>query len=98
MSHRTDIDTIELTQVGNQSCACGQAALLLAETTLHILIENQTIKPADAVSAVNTALAVQVELVAADFDGSSGRSSLAMLAAIATSFKAVDPGWRDDDA
>ena len=69
--------------------AHGQAALLLAESTLHALVENATLTVADAADVVRSAAEVKLEIVA--FTGESeGRmqASLDLLNAIGVSFSA----------
>jgi hypothetical protein len=68
--------------------AHGQAALLLAESTLHALVENATFSPAEAVDVLRTAAEVKVELATVTGE-SKGRmqASLDLLALITTSFE-----------
>ena len=71
--------------------AHGQAALLLAESTLHALVENATLTAAEAVDVVRSAAEVKVEVAA--FTGEShGRmqASLDLLNLITVSFSADD--------
>jgi len=68
--------------------AHGQAALLLAESILHALIETGTLTLQEALAAVHTATEVKIEK--AEFAGESKRrmeESLALLAAIGRSLK-----------
>ncbi len=69
--------------------AHGQAALLLAESTLHALVENATLTAAEAADVVRSAAEVKVEVAA--FTGESeGRmqASLDLLNLITVSFAA----------
>lgn len=73
--------------------AHGQAALLLAESTLHALLEAKLLSRADVVEAVRTAAAVKIEL--ADAEGESAATmqrSLFLLERIEQSFETVDDG------
>ena len=73
--------------------AHGQAALLLAESTLHALVENATLTAAEAVDVVRSAAEVKVEVAA--FTGESrGRmqASLDLLNLITVSFSADGGG------
>jgi hypothetical protein len=67
--------------------AYGQAALLLAESILHALVESKTLTPTEALSVIHTACDVKLEL-AVDSGESSRRmrESLDLLHAIATTF------------
>lgn len=69
--------------------AHGQAALLLAESILHALVETQTLTLDTALSAIQTTCEVKRE-VAAQTGESHGRmqESLALLEAISASFAA----------
>lgn len=68
--------------------AHGQAALLLAESTLHALVESGALNNGDAIMAVQSAADVKVE-VAAVTGESRGRmqESLDLLAKIQASFE-----------
>ncbi|MDP3551952.1 MAG: hypothetical protein Q8R81_16355 [Novosphingobium sp.] len=70
--------------------AHGQAALLLAESILHALVETKTLTTAEALSVIQTTCEIKVE-VAEEAGESQGRmkQSLALLRAISASF-AVD--------
>lgn len=70
--------------------AHGQAALLLAESILHALVEAKTLSLEDALSVIATTCEVKVEVAALSGE-SHGRmeESLQLLKAISTSF-AVD--------
>ncbi|WP_017669993.1 hypothetical protein [Blastomonas sp. AAP53] len=74
--------------------AHGQAALLLAESILHALVETETLTAQGALSVIETTCEVKVE-VAHLAGESNGRmeESLALLQAIAASF-AVDAEFR----
>lgn len=76
--------------------AHGQAALLLAESTLHALVENATLTAAEAADVVRSAAEVKVEVAA--FTGESqGRmqASLDLLNLITVSFSADDEERRE---
>lgn len=75
--------------------AHGQAALLLAESILHALVETQTLTVEAALSIIETTCEVKVE-VAEQAGESRGRmqESLALLQAISASF-AVDAEFRE---
>ncbi len=77
---------------GDEPDAHGQAALLLAESILHALVENTVLSTAQAVGVVATAGEIKIE-VAALTGESAGRmhASLALLAAIEKSL-AADAG------
>ena len=68
--------------------AHGQAALLLAESTLHALVENSTLTNAAAIDVVRVAAEVKVE-VAEGTGESDGRmqASLILLSLIEASFE-----------
>lgn len=68
--------------------AHGQAALLLAESTLHVLIENGTLTGMQALTAVQSAASIRID-GAAEADESPARleKSLALLSRIAVSLK-----------
>ena len=71
--------------------AYGQAALILAESTLHALVDNTTFSSAEAVIILQIAAEVKAELAATTGE-SDGRlqESLQLLTAIRTSFEASD--------
>lgn len=75
--------------------AHGQAALLLAESILHALVETKTLTIDAALSVIQTTCEVKVE-VAEQAGESNGRmqESLVLLRAIAASF-AVDAEFRE---
>lgn len=75
--------------------AHGQAALLLAESILHALVETETLSVEGALSVIETTCEVKVE-VAQQAGESRGRmqESLALLQAISASF-AVDAEFRE---
>lgn len=68
--------------------AHGQAALILAESILHMLIETNTFTRSEALQTVRTAAEVKVD-VAAEIGESTGRmeQSLALIASIAQSLE-----------
>ena len=72
--------------------AHGQAALLLTESLLHMLVENGRLTNAQAVDVVHTAAVVKIEVAEAAGE-SRGRmlESLALLARMEDSFQADEP-------
>lgn len=79
-------------EFGLEPDAHGQAALLLAESILHALVDNATLSNADAITVVRTAAEVKLEVATADGE-SKGRmnESLDLLARMAASFEADEP-------
>lgn len=72
--------------------AHGQAALLLAESILHALVETSTLSLAEALSVIQTTCEVKVEV--AEREGESSRrmhESLSLLRAMSKSFAADAP-------
>lgn len=72
--------------------AHGQAALLLAESILHALVETSTLSLAEALSVIQTTCEVKVEV--AEREGKSSRrmhESLSLLRAMSNSFAADAP-------
>jgi hypothetical protein len=72
--------------------AHGQAALLLAESILHALVETKTLSLAEALSVIETTCEVKVEV--AEREGESSRrmhESLGLLIAMSQSFAADGP-------
>ncbi len=69
--------------------AQGQAALLLAESMLHILVENEVLTKGSAIAAIQSAADVKVEVAEATGE-SHGRmqESLSLLANMKASFEA----------
>lgn len=53
---------LRLVTTAQEPDACGQAALLLAESTLHVLMEAGVLTRAQAISAVQTAIDVKNEV------------------------------------
>ena len=71
----------------------GQAALLLVESLIHVLMERSVISISDAIEIVETADDVQVDVAkAADGHGAPMWRSHALLTAILESLKGNDPG------
>ncbi len=72
--------------------AHGQAALLLTESLIHMLVENGRLTNTQAVDIVHTAAVVKVEVAEAAGE-SRGRmlESLALLARMENSFQADEP-------
>lgn len=79
-------------EFGLEPDAHGQAALLLAESTLHALVDSSTLTNAEAIILVRTAAEVKLEVATAAGE-SKGRmnESLDLLARMATSFEADEP-------
>ena len=67
--------------------AHGQAALLLAESILHVLVENGVLSNADAIDAVRTTMEVKAEATVATGESRERmEASLNLLALIRNSF------------
>lgn len=76
--------------------AHGQAALLLAESTLHTLVERDVLTVAEAVAVVETAADVKVEVAEAAGESKARmHASLELLDRISNSF-AADRGGNGD--
>jgi hypothetical protein len=75
--------------------AHGQAALLIAESILHMLVERSILSVEDAVGALQTAIEVNAD-IAIDGDGSGQRAeaSLELMFRILDSLAADLPGKR----
>jgi hypothetical protein len=72
--------------------AHGQAALLLTESLLHMLVENGDLTNAQAVDIVHTAAVVKVEVAEAAGESQSRMlESLALLDRMETSFRSDEP-------
>jgi hypothetical protein len=72
--------------------AHGQAALLLTESLLHMLVETGELTNAQAVDVVHTAAVVKVEVAQAAGESRSRMlESLALLSRMKTSFLADEP-------
>ncbi len=72
--------------------AHGQAALLLTESLIHMLVENRGLTNAQAVDVVHTAAAVKVEVAEAAGESRSRMlESLALLSRMEISFQADEP-------
>jgi hypothetical protein len=72
--------------------AHGQAALLLAESLLHMLVENGELTNAQAVEVVHTAALVKVEVAEAAGESKVRMfESLALLARMENTFQADEP-------
>lgn len=72
--------------------AHGQAALLLAESILHALVESRTLSLADALSVIQTTCEVKIEV--AEREGESSRrmhESLGLLLTMSKSFASDAP-------
>lgn len=69
--------------------AYGQAALMLAESTLHALVDKSTFSASEAVTVLQVAAEVKQELAANTGESDSRlHESLNLLSAIQTSFEA----------
>jgi hypothetical protein len=76
--------------------AHGQAALLLTESLLHMLVENGELTNAQAVDVVQTAAAVKVEVAEAAGESETRMlESLALLNRMEDSFRADEPAGSD---
>jgi hypothetical protein len=84
--------TFSLKNPGSEPDAHGQAALLLAESILHALVESATLSNPEAIEIVKMAAEVKVE-VATEAGESVGRmnESLELLSRITASFKTDEP-------
>ncbi len=72
--------------------AHGQAALLLTESLIHMLVENKGLTNTQAVDVVRTAALVKVEVAEAAGESKSRMlESLALLARMEDSFHADEP-------
>jgi hypothetical protein len=72
--------------------AHGQAALLLTESLIHMLVENRGLTNAQAVDVVHTAAVVKVEVAEAAGESNERMlESLALLARMESSFQADEP-------
>jgi hypothetical protein len=72
--------------------AHGQAALLLTESLIHMLVENRGLTNAQAVDVVHTAAVVKVEVAEAAGESKSRMlESLALLSRMESSFQADEP-------
>jgi hypothetical protein len=75
--------------------AHGQAALLLTESLIHMLVENRRLTNAQAVEVVHTAAVVKVEVAEAAGESRARMlQSLALLARMEDSFQADEPKGR----
>ena len=75
--------------LGPQPDAYGQAALLLAESILHALVESHTLTTVEAVAVVHTAAEINVEVALASGESKERMiESLNLLSAMARSFEA----------
>jgi hypothetical protein len=72
--------------------AHGQAALLLTESLIHMLVENGRLTNTQAVDVVHTAAVVKVEVAEAAGESKTRMfESLALLARMENSFQADEP-------
>ncbi len=73
--------------------AHGQAALLLTESLIHMLVESGGLTNTQAVDVVHSAAVVKVEVAEAAGESKSRmRESLALLSRMEDSFQADEPG------
>ncbi len=94
MTIRTDKDTPP--PVMPEPDAHGRAALLLAEGTLHALVETSTLSCAEAVDIVRTAIEVRREAPAPDVSEQRRRGVLELLSRIRTSLETDLAATRPD--
>jgi hypothetical protein len=88
---QTPIDPRALPTVAEPD-AHGQAALLLTESLIHMLVETRRITNAQAVDVVHTAAVVKVEVAEAAGESRSRMlESLALLSRMESSFQADEP-------
>jgi hypothetical protein len=77
---------------GPEPDAHGQAALLLTESLIHMLVENRGLTNAQAVDVVHTAGVVKVEVAEAAGESKTRmHESLALLSRMEDSFQALAP-------
>ena len=77
---------------GAEPDAHGQAALLLTESLIHMLVENRGLTNAQAVDGVHTACVVKVEVAEAAGESRARMlESLALLSRMEDSFQALEP-------
>lgn len=82
--------TSHLARTGDPD-AHGQASLLLVESILHALVERRVLTPGDALTAVQVAAEVKLDLAAHSGEAIAVRDeSLRLLRAIEQSFAAYD--------
>lgn len=85
----SSINPIDHKPTGFEPDAHGQAALLLTESLLHMLVENNCLTNTQAIEVVRIAAEVKVEVaVAAGESDGRMRESLALLSKMESSFKA----------
>ncbi len=83
------MSSIDHKPMGLEPDAHGQAALLLTESLLHMLVENKVLTNNQAIEVVRIAAEVKVEVaVAAGESDGRMRESLELLSRMESSFKA----------
>lgn len=93
MTSKDNSDTANSPARPGEPDAHGQAALLLAESTLHMLLDKKLLTPSDAILAVRTAAAIKVEVAANAHESDTRmRQSLVLLQRIARSFEVDGSG------
>lgn len=81
-----------LMRSGQEPDAHGQAALLLAESILHALVDSGTLTNREAITVVRTAAEVKLEVATAEGESTVRMNeSLDLLARMANSFEADEP-------
>ena len=76
--------------------AHGQAALLLAESILHALVEGKILSTPEAVEVLKTAAEVKVEIATAEGESNKRMNeSLELLERMRASFQANEPDGRN---
>ena len=76
-------------RAGDEPDAHGQAALLLTESLIHMLVERSVIKNAEAIDVIRAAAEVKVEVaIAAGESAKRMKESLTLLARMQGSFEA----------
>lgn len=79
-------------EFGLEPDAHGQAALLLAESILHALVDSGTLSNSEAVEVVRTAASVKLEVATAAGESKKRMNeSLELLARMASSLEADEP-------
>lgn len=88
MTSATQANAPQAREIVTEPDAHGQAALLLAESILHTLIENSVLTVQQAIAVVQTASEVKEEVAEAGGESNARmEASLALLEAISTSLE-----------
>ena len=91
MSNASPGQSINSANDATEPDAHGQAALLLAESILHALVEGKVLSRVEAIAVVHTASEVKVEVALAEKETSDRMlASLGLLSRIARSFALYD--------